>query len=145
MSEKLYEVTLGTETFQIIKKGYAQAEQVVRIGQWLSKYGFPALSKVAPEGEIVLSNGYDVFSKILDVLDPEALIDLFMIVVGCNHDLAMEHFDIAILIDAGLTVYEEQPSFKRVISRFFSSAPLKEVEKEDSSMTLEEPTDGPTK
>lgn len=136
MSEKTTVITVAGEEFDVVKRGYDQAEQVISLMRWLSKYGTPALEGARGEdGELEAENAEDVLGilgKVFEVLDPGALIDLYVLILGCSRDFAMEYFDIAVLIDAVITVYEEQPSFRKVFDRFFSTPALEE-QVEDSS------------
>ena len=135
---------VGGQEFQLVKTGRDQAEQVVQIGQWLSLYGLAALQELADEeGNIQIDNGVEMIGTILGQLTADALIDLFSLIIGCPKSFAEKHFDIAILIDAVMFVYESQSSFQRVISRFFSQT-TSTNDSEESSMKSELPMDGMT-
>lgn len=135
-------IEVGGQDFELVKTGRNQAEQVVQIGQWLSLYGLAALQELADEeGNIKIENGVEMIGTILQQLSADALIDLFSLIIGCPKSFAEKHFDIAILIDALMLVYESQSSFQRVISRFFSPT-TSTNDSEESSTKLELPTDG---
>ena len=128
--------------FNVVKTGAEQAAQVVELSKWLSKYGLPVLSSLADdEGNIVISDGFSFIAQVIEQLDVEALLTLYQIILGCDRKFAEKHFDIATLIDAVLMVYEHQPSFRRLLSRFFS-IPSSEQSTEGFSMMSEQPTDG---
>lgn len=138
-------VTLAEKDYVVVKKGREQAEQVIQLGRWISMYGIPAASKlVNDKGEIAFSDGLDLVNKIIDVLTPDALIALFSVIIGCNKKVAEAEFDVGVLLDSLIYVYENQPSFKRVISRFFSEGSSEPTTGNDSSTTSEPITDGQT-
>ena len=136
---------IGGKEFDVVKTGRAQAEQVADLARWVSKYGMSALGDITDkETGIVTIGGMDMFAKLLTALPADALIDMFILIFGCSKAFANRNFDIALLIDAMITVYEENPSFQRLISRFFSST-LSEDDMEGQSMISEEPTVTQTK
>ncbi len=137
-------VTVADRTFELVKSGREQAEQVVSLGKWMNQYGLPALEGMMnEEGEVEFSGGLDLLQEIIEGLTADALIDLYIVVFGCSKKFADEHFDIAVLIDAIVEVYEAQPSLGKVLSRFFSQTTSVE-NSDESSTTSEEVTDGPT-
>ncbi len=138
------EITVADSTFELVKSGREQAEQVVSLGKWMNQYGLPALEGMMnEEGEVEFAGGLDLLQDIIKGLTADALIDLYIVVLGCSKKFANEHFDIATLIDAIVEVYEAQPSLGRVLSRFFSQTTSVESS-DESSTTSEEVTDGPT-
>ena len=72
----------------------------------------------------------------MGTLDEGALVELFSMVFGCGVDVANEEFDIALLIEGLVALYENQPSIQRLANRFFSVKPSTSTE-EDSSMPSE--------
>ena len=137
-------IEVGGQEFELVKTGRNQAEQVVQIGQWLSLYGLAALKELADEeGNIHIEDGIVMIGTILEQLSADALIDLFSLIIGCPKSFAEKHFDIGILLDAVMTVYESQAAFQRVISRFFSQT-TSTNNSEESSMKSELPMDGMT-
>lgn len=124
--------------YELIKKGRAQADQVIDLGKWISAYGLPAASLLFDDqGNISFENGFDLISKVINVLDSDALIGLFSVIVGCSKKVSEKAFDAADLIDYTIYVYENQPSLKRVISRFFSEDSSDQDMESESSMTSE--------
>ncbi|HEC63757.1 MAG TPA: hypothetical protein ENI23_00520 [bacterium] len=137
-------IEVADRTFELVKSGREQAEQVVSLGKWMNQYGLPALEGMMnEEGEIVFAGGLDLLQEIIGGLTADALIDLYIVVLGCSKKFANEHFDIATLIDAIVEVYEAQPSLGRVLSRFFSQTTSIE-DSDEPSTTSEDTTDGPT-
>ena len=138
------QVEVADKTFELVKTGREQAEQVVALGKWVNQYGLPALEGMMnEEGEVTFEGGLDLLQGIIGSLTADALIDLFVVILGCSKKFANENFDIAILIDAVFEVYDAQPSLGKVLSRFFSQTTSTE-NSEESSTTSEEPTDGQT-
>ena len=138
------QVEVAGRTFELVKTGRGQAEQVVALGKWVNQYGLPALEGMMnEEGEVTFEGGLDLLQGIIGSLTADALIDLFVVILGCSKKFANENFDIAILIDAVFEVYDAQPSLGKVLSRFFSQTTSTE-NLEEPSTTSEEPTDGQT-
>jgi hypothetical protein len=137
-------ITVEDKTFELVKSGREQAEQVVSLGKWMNQYGLPALEGMMnEEGEVEFAGGLDLLQEIIGSLTADALIDLYIVVLGCSKKFADKNFDIAVLIDAVVEVYEAQPSIGKVLSRFFSQTTSVESSDEPST-TSEEVTDGPT-
>jgi hypothetical protein len=113
-------VTVGEKEYQVIKTGRAQAEQVVLISRWISKYGFRALKNISKDGTVEVESGVDFISQIIDNLTADALIELFVALIGCSKEDAEVYFDIAVLIDVLVEVYNNQPAVRKLIDRFFS-------------------------
>jgi hypothetical protein len=114
-------ITIAETEFNLIKTGRDQAEQVIAIGKWLSQYGLPALQMLADEdGTVNIDSGFELIGAIIELLTPDALIDLFALVVGCSGNFANKHFAIDILIEAVELLYGSQPAFQKIIARFFS-------------------------
>ncbi len=138
------QIEVAGKTFELVKTGRGQAEQVVALGKWMNQYGLPALEGMMnEEGEVAFEGGLDLLQEIIGVLTVDALIDLFVVILGCSKKFADENFDIAILIDAVIELYDAQPSLGKVLGRFFSQTTSIE-NSDESSTTSEEPTDGPT-
>ena len=134
MSEKSAVIEVGGKEFELVKTGREQAEQVIQLGKWINTYGLPAISQLTnEEGEITFSGGFELLGDIIDVLTADALIDLFVVVIGCPKNFANKHFDVSVLIDAIAMVYEKQPSIGRVLSRFFSPVSSEESITEPST------------
>jgi hypothetical protein len=135
-------VEIAGKQFELVKKGREQAEQVIQLGKWVNEYGVPALaSMMNEEGEISFVSGFDLLGDILQNISVDALIDLYVVVIGCTKGFANKNFDIAVLIDTLAQVYDAQPSLGKVLSRFFSQGTSDEITEEPST-TSEQPTDG---
>lgn len=138
------QVEVAGRTFELVKTGRGQAEQVVALGKWVNQYGLPALEGMMnEEGEVTFEGGLDLLQGIIGSLTADALLDLFVVILGCSKKFANENFDIALLIDAVFEVYDAQPSLGKVLSRFFSQTTSTENSEEPSTIS-EEPTDGQT-
>ena len=138
------QVEVAGRTFELVKTGRGQAEQVVALGKWVNQYGLPALEGMMnEEGEVTFEGGLDLLQGMIGSLTADALLDLFVVILGCSKKFANENFDIALLIDSVFEVYDAQPSLGKVLSRFFSQTTSTENSEETSTIS-EEPTDGPT-
>lgn len=135
MSEEKSVVSeIGGKEFTLVKVGREQAEQVIQLGKWVNTHGVPALSQIMnEEGEISFENGFDLLGDVIESLTADALIDLFVVVLGCSKTFANKHFDVAVLIESLMLVYEHQPSLGRVLSRFFSQTSSEESTEEPST------------
>lgn len=144
MSDEVVGVVLvGEKEYNVIKRGRAQADQVLKITRWLATYGVRAADKANKNGGLQSDNWASLLAGLIEGLDADALIDLFTALIGCTKKEAEEYFDIATLVDAGIAIYEGQPSVRKLIDRFFSSSKSEEPS-EELSTTSEQPTDGPT-
>lgn len=114
-------VNIAGVDYKVIKTGRAQAEQTVLIAKWLSKYGLPAIEKLNEDGKVRADGGLDFINQLVDGLSADALIDLFTAVVGCPPEISETHFDVAVLLDTVMEVYNNQPAVRRLIERFFST------------------------
>lgn len=143
VNERKDVIIVGTSEYPLIKKGRAQADQVAGIARWIKLYGLPAAKEVGATN--IADNGMQFLLNVIGGLSSDALIDLFIIITGCQYSEAEEYFDIAQLIDVAVQTYENQPSFKKVIDRFLpglASTEPTEISQKESSTTSEEPTDG---
>ncbi len=136
-------VDVGGKAYKVVKTGREQAEQVVLLTRWLSAYGPQLLSGIQQDEQLPQASGLDFITGILGKVTSDALVDLFQVLVGCSKKDADKYFDIGILVDVALDVYENQPGIQRLIDRFFSTDELEEST-EDSSMKSEEGTDTQT-
>lgn len=116
------EIEVGEKTYDLNKKGRSQAEQISNLIRWLSKYGTDIAEEITNEdGDVsVPGNTQEIFSVLNGVVSADALIDLFVVVVGCSEKEADEHFDIIYLID-GVQALLMQERYIKVINRFFST------------------------
>lgn len=147
MSDEQVYIEVGNNKYPLVKKGRAQAEQVVSLTRWISKYGMEAFSQIQASAEEVQGkerSGIEFILAAIGSLNADAILDLFVVVTGCTPAEAEEYFDVAQLIDAVTLVYQKQPAIRRVVERFFSPQQSEEST-EESSMTSEQPMDGQTK
>lgn len=137
-------IEVGGKQYKMVKTGRAHAEQVVLLTKWLGMYG-PDLLKGLQTDEVdgEEGGGLVMITQILANITSDALIDLFHVLVGCSKKDAEKYFDIGILVEVAMDVYENQPGIRRLIDRFFSTDESIEST-EDSSTKLEESMDTPT-
>jgi hypothetical protein len=144
MSENKDIVEVGGVSYQVIKTGRAQAKQVMAFTRWLTKFGVPAFKQLAGEdGKIAQTDGLAFIGRLFDVLTEDALIGLFSVLIGCPSQDAEDYFDVSILIDTVIDVYENQPSLRRLLDRFFSNSKSPATTAEPY-IPSEQPTDGQT-
>jgi len=137
-------IEVGGKQYKMVKTGRAHAEQVVLLTKWLGMYGPDLLKGLQTddvEGEE--GGGLVMITQILANITSDALIDLFHVLIGCSKKDSEKYFDIGILVEVTMDVYENQPGIRRLIDRFFSTEESEEPT-EDSSTKLEESTDTPT-
>src|SRR5512139_1309717 len=118
MTETVFEI--GGQSYNVVKKGLAQAHQVSLLGGWLAKYGTQAYRAVQDNDQ--RASGIEIVGVIMQHFDADALVELFDLIFGCGLEVAREEFDIAILVDGVFALYENSPALKRVLNRFFSSS-----------------------
>ncbi len=115
-------VILDGKEYPLIKKGKAQADQVIKFTRWLSEYALPIFQGFAtPDGSVPDMGYAELIAIILEKLSTEALVELFAVVVGCSSKTANQEFDIGVLIDSATVVWEHQPGLQRIVNRFFST------------------------
>lgn len=125
-------VLVGEKEYVVVKTGRAQAEQVLNVSKWIATHGMAAVSNMEQGGKDIQSEtGLEFLWEVINSLTPDALIDMFIVVTGCTKEEAELYFDISVLVDAVVLIYEKQPAVRRLIERFFStpaSAPEPQVE-----------------
>lgn len=122
MSDAIEFVEVGGKQYRVIKAGRAQAEQVLGLTRWISKHGSKAMKSVnSGDKEKTASGGIEFLTRFIDALDADALIDLFTVLVGCPPEDSEVYFDVAILVDVVIEVYNRNTSLRRLVDRFFSS------------------------
>lgn len=137
-------VDVGGKQYKVVKTGREHAEQVVLLTRWLGIYGPHLLEGLqTTEDEGIEGGGLGMITQILANVTSDALIDLFQVLTGCSQKDAEKYFDIGILVEVAMDMYENQPGIRRLIDRFFSTDESIEY-MEDSSTKLEESTDTPT-
>lgn len=136
--------------YDVIKKGRAQAEQVVQFTKWIAKHAMPIVDKISSnQSEEDTLEGLGgttwrgLFDGILTELNTDALLSLFVLVFGCSQKIADQCFDVGTLV-AGITaLWDNQPGIRNVVQRFFSTE-----QSSDNTVSLsiesEQPTDGQT-
>lgn len=132
-----FKIVINGEAYPLITTGRKQAIQMQGITKWASKYGADILSDLQSQGEANVEVGLDFLLKMLGHLSADALIDLFQAISGCSKEEAELYFDAAVLIDAGIVVYENHPTVRRLLDRFFSTSDTEQAEQDESSTTSE--------
>jgi hypothetical protein len=143
MSEKNI-VVVNEKEYQVIKTGRAQAEQVVQLTRWISKHGVKAIKSMqSADGSVTFGDNTELLGKVADALTTDALIDLFQLLIGCSKEDAELFFDISVLVDVAVEVYNRQTAVRKLVGRFFSGI-NSGADSGASSTTSEQPTDIPT-
>ncbi len=128
--------TIGEKEYNVVKKGVAQARQVSALGRWLSVYGAPAIRSFQADESMQNATTFDILVNLLGLLSDEALLELFSMIFGCGMDEANEYFEVDMLVEGMISLYQNQPAIKRLANRFFSAPKSKDTE-EDSSTPSE--------
>lgn len=136
---------VGDSVLNLITVGRAQARQIAHLGRWLSQHGQRVMAVVGSrqDEEPGLLNGITFLAELLNSLDEDALLEIFQIILGVDEKFAEKYFDVAVLLDAAILVYQEHPSVRKLLDRFFfmpNSAPIEK----DSSTISDAPMDGQT-
>jgi hypothetical protein len=132
-----FNIIVNGEAYPLITSGRKQAIQVQGITRWASVYGASILSDLQAQGEEDAEQGLDFLVKLLGHLSADAMIDLFQAISGCTQEEAELYFDAAVLIDAGIVVYENHPTVRRLLDRFFSTSDSEQEGQPESSTTSE--------
>lgn len=115
-------IKLGDKTYTLAAKGVKQAAQVGALSAWLSTFGSDIFSKLTDEdGNIPELSTYMLIIEILKNVSTEAIIELYMVFVGCPKKVAEEYFDIGDLVEVIEYVWNNQHGIRRLANRFFST------------------------
>jgi hypothetical protein len=131
---------INGEKYDVVKRGIAQARQVSSATRWLARYGTPAFRKLS-EGNFESMGGFDVVLAVLGSLDENGLVELFEAVFGCSKEVAEQDFDIALLVNGLVALYNNAPALRGLADRFFSPASSENTEGSNSTQS-DPPTDG---
>ncbi len=110
------------KNYNVVKRGREQARQVTLIGSWLVKHGAPTVRAIQGAEGLEDMSGIEVIGQALSTLSEDSLIDLFQVVFGCDKKVAEESFDIALLIDGAMAMYNGHPAIQKLVNRFFSGS-----------------------
>ena len=132
-----FSIVINDKEYALITTGRQQAIQMQGLTRWASRYGAEILADLQQEGNSEEEVGLEFLMKMLGHLSADALIDLFQAVSGCTAEEAELYFDAAVLIDAGIVVYENHPTVRRLLDRFFSTSSSEPDEQQESSTTSE--------
>ncbi len=122
---------INGEKYNVIKRGLSQAKQVADATRWLAKYGAPAFRKLA-DNNFESMGGVEIAIAVLSSLDEYALVELFQIVFGCSREIAEQDFDLVLMIDGLVAVYNQSPTIRKLADRFFSQASSESIEASNS-------------
>lgn len=132
-----FDIVVNGERYGLITSGRQQAIQMQGLTKWAAKYGAGILEDLQEQGSDDDEAGLEFLVKLLGHLSADALIDLFQAISGCTTEEAELYFDAAVLIDAGIVVYENHPTVRRLLDRFFSTSDTEPEEQGESSTTSE--------
>lgn len=112
------EIWLGEERIELLQRGRAQLDQIGKLRDWLGIWARPLLegagkSKKDDDAEKV---GIDM---ILQLLDPEALLELGCVLIMRDEPFVEEHFDIGWVLDVAGKIIKHQPAIRRLTQGFF--------------------------
>ena len=116
-------VFIGDKEYKLFKTGAGQAKQISDLMNWLGIYGENLVAALVPDsGEELdvktLGSTWSIITAIGKVASTDALLELFVVVVGCSKKEANEYFSINTLID-GVQVLLSQEEYAKVLNRFF--------------------------
>jgi len=112
------EILLGDERIKLLQRGRPQLDQIGLLRDWLNVWARPLMesagkSKKDDNAEKV---GIDM---ILQLLDPQALLELGCVLTMREEAFVEEHFDIGWLLDAAGKIIKHQPAIRRLTQGFF--------------------------
>ena len=116
-------VVVDGKEYILFKTGADQAQQVSDLLNWVGDYGDKLADVLVSSEEDgvavnVTENLWSLVAAIGKVASKEALIDLFVVVIGCSRKVADKHFSIVALVD-GVQVLFSQEDYVKVLNRFF--------------------------
>ncbi len=133
MDQTVFEI--NGEKYSVVKRGIAQANQVAYAGRWLAIYGTPALKTIQNDPDYADMGGVEMLTAFLGTLSGDALVDLFDVVFGCGVPVAREYFEIDLMVDGLISIYQNAPAIKRLVSRFFSKQTSKDSAPDSSTQS----------
>ena len=114
---------IGERSFPIVKRGRELAEQSSALSRWLTTYGALAINQLqATQDEAGKAEDQIAFlgRALGSVMEPDALIDLLAVVLGCEREYAEENFDLGVLAAAAEVIWQNQPGLHFLVDRFAS-------------------------
>lgn len=132
-----FNIVINGKEYPLITTGRRQAIQMQGLTRWISMYGAEIFTDLQTMSESEGDSGLEFLVRLLRYLSADAMIDLFQAVSGCTQEEAELYFDAAVLIDAGIVVYENHPTVRRLLDRFFSTSATEQEEQPESSTTSE--------
>lgn len=143
MTDEKVILEIGKKKYDPIKKGRDQAEQSLEFSRWLLAYGTPIAEEVQKNQNTDGISIILIIRKAVEKLSVDSLIELFSLIYGCSTKEAEDYFDIGLLVEGVITVWDNQPGLRRVVNRFLSSLGYNATS-EENSIQLEVPMDGQT-
>ena len=132
------QVVIGKKRYELVTHGRQQAIQMAGITRWASRYGADIYTSLQNQGsKQQAEGGIQFLLDILGMLDADAMIGLFQAFTGCSVEEAELYFDAAVLIEAGIVVYEKHPTVRNLLNRFFSTSDSEAEDQPESSTTSE--------
>jgi len=114
-------VMVGDKEYNLIKTGVAQAKQVSDLLNWIGDYGDRLAGVLVTDDTnpaSALGSTWALIAAIGKVSSQEALLDLFVVVIGCSDKEAEKFFSIGTLVD-GAQALLSQEEYAKVLNRFF--------------------------
>lgn len=116
-------IEVGGVEYELHKTGADQAKQISDLLNWLGSYGEQLAGAVISEQDSeealsALGSTMGLIASIGKVSSQQALLDLFVVVIGCTKKVANEYFSVMKLVD-GVEVLLSQEEYAKVLNRFF--------------------------
>lgn len=113
------EILLGDERIKLLQRGRPQLDQIGLLRDWLNVWARP-LMESAGKSKKGDDNAEKVgIDMILQLLDPQALLELGCVLTMREEAFVEEHFDIGWLLDAAGKIIKHQPAIRRLTQGFF--------------------------
>jgi len=111
-------ILLGETVVNLVQRGRPQLKQIGMLREWISVWARPIMEKAtkSKKGDSGEELGIDM---IIQLLDPEALLELGCVITMMDEDFVGDNFDIGWLLDAVGRVVKHQPAIRRLTQGFF--------------------------
>jgi len=112
------EIWLDGERIELLQRGRAQLDQIGKPRVWLGIWARPLLEGAgkSKKDDDDQKLGIDM---ILNLLDPQALLELGCVLIMREEPFVEEHFDIGWVIDVAGKIIKHQPAIRRLTQGFF--------------------------
>ncbi len=123
--EKSTEIKLGNEVIPLLQVGRPQLDQIGKLREWLDAWARPLMEgavKSAKAGDAKKEDddtGKLGIDMVLQLLNPDALLELGCLLIMRDEEFVEEYFDIGWVLDVVGKIVKQQTAIRRLTQGFF--------------------------